>query len=197
MKPLFKTQTSLTRYFDHIYEFVSDVRGIFERLSGLKEDRAIVLVAALFVENALDEYLTSIISDFPKIRDKKNMTFSLKIDLAKSLNLSPSHIFNCAHKIREIRNEFAHNIEIETFSDLVINHYDSIKAHLSNYVKDEKSFADFDFYGIFRDVTQNTVLNLKIYAWNNQKMNEYIRTGEFMKSLQEYTRARSNPSAHA
>ena len=190
MKPLFHTHQQLTRDLEPMRESGREVLDIFKRLTKLKEDRAIVLVGALFVENAVDQLITSIIPDFSKVNKRKEITFSVKIDLAKALNMAPSSILNCADRIRDIRNEFAHNIELETFDDLDERHYDSLKAHLYKYLPnnapEKKTIDNYSFYELFRDATENTVLNLLIYAWNINVLNEYIRTDEFMQNLIKY-----------
>jgi len=39
--------------------------------------------------------------------------------------------------------------------------------------------------GLFRYVAQNTLLNLNNHTWNNQLLNDHIRTEEFLEDLQK------------
>lgn len=80
-----------------------------------ESDRGSVLMAAAFIEDKLGQLLESFFVDNKKVRErilKGNgplATFSTKIDLAFLLGLIPENILNDLHKLRKIRNEFAHN----------------------------------------------------------------------------------------
>lgn len=48
----------------------------------------------------------------------RDMTFSLKIKLLRALAVVPRHLIEAADLVRAIRNEFAHNLRVDTLADL-------------------------------------------------------------------------------
>ena len=90
-----------------------------EFIEQTKEERLLSIVAALSVEEALDLFLgTYILKYQDELEKNRDFTFFLKIHLVRSLCLVPEHIPRGADIIREIRNEFAHNLDIENLDSL-------------------------------------------------------------------------------
>ena len=48
----------------------------------LHDDRLLVLIGALFVENTIDNFLSAVIPDFKLISNNRDFTFSMRITLA-------------------------------------------------------------------------------------------------------------------
>lgn len=170
---------------DHLKNYLSKINSMIDKLRSLNDDRALVIVAALFVEKAIDDYLSSLIPDFLKIEDERDMTFSLKIKLASSFKLCHSSFFKCSHKIREIRNEFAHNIEIERINDLDSSYLISLQTHCKNWGHEEE-IKDLDFIDIFQHVSKTIILNLMMRVHVNNIMTRYIRTKQFKQNFLNY-----------
>ena len=85
----------------------------------LDDDRLIALIGALIVENAVEAYLSAAMLGYKKeLSGSKDFFFSWKIAVAKSLRFCPTKILTCADVIRQIRNEFAHNLGIKDFVEL-------------------------------------------------------------------------------
>jgi len=68
--------------------------------------------------------------DYRALTDRSDFTFSFKIVLLKSLRLIPSNIVNMCDCVRKVRNEFAHNLEIDKIESVK----SEIKIKLINYI---------------------------------------------------------------
>jgi hypothetical protein len=86
-----------------------------------QSDRAAAIVAASFLEDRLAALLKVSMRDDPKvIRDMFGGhgplgTFSAKIDLGFLINLYDERQHRVLHRIRTVRNKFAHGLELVTF----------------------------------------------------------------------------------
>lgn len=112
------------------------IKTTFELLS--QSDRGAAIIGGAFVEAKLKIALESRLIDgkyknnhtlFNRIFDFEGPlgSFSAKIDMCYSLQIIGKHTFDDLHKIREIRNKFAHSLEEEesihrpiTFSTQVV-----------------------------------------------------------------------------
>lgn len=105
------------RHFKH-----NPLPDLFKKTEELNDDRLLALVTALIVESLLDELHRAFLPKYNNQLKKANeFTFSLKISLAEALNLIPPEILRAAHIIRAIRNAFAHNLDVNTFTALPTN----------------------------------------------------------------------------
>ncbi|WP_407471112.1 hypothetical protein [Xanthomonas campestris] len=93
--------------------------ALVEEMGG-ESDRAVAIVGAAWVEEALFDSISSFLQ--PHEKSHKRLfggnsplgNFSSKIDLARLLGIISDIILADLHRIREIRNEFAHNIAHKT-----------------------------------------------------------------------------------
>jgi hypothetical protein len=93
--------------------------ALVEEMSG-ESDRAVAIVGAAWVEEALSDSIASFLQphdDSHRRLFKGNAplgTFSSKIDLSRVLGIVSDIIWADLHRIRDIRNEFAHHIAHKT-----------------------------------------------------------------------------------
>lgn len=172
--------------YTNINEFGNYTKSVFDKLAEMNEDRTIVLTATLFIENALDKYLSAIIPHYGIVRE--SMNFSLKIKLAEAMCLSPTFHFDSAHLVRMIRNHFTHNLEVETFSDLERifhkkKYKDEMTKHVHNFTWNRLSVTNEDFSAVFRVLASNLILNLLIFEKHNAAVNKYIRAEGFIEEI--------------
>jgi hypothetical protein len=103
---------------------LGDWADIYRELSD-GDDRAKAIVAAAYVENNL---AMAILARFRLLNDadQKHLydsehsaltTFSAKIDIGWALNLYDVAVREDLHRIRKIRNKFAHDLHVRTFDD--------------------------------------------------------------------------------
>ena len=77
-------------------------------------DRLVGLIAAMVIESSLDRLLQSIAPGFKA----SGFTFAVKIKIAESLQLLPARILDACDFIGQVRNKFAHNVQLTRFEDL-------------------------------------------------------------------------------
>lgn len=106
--------------FDHDSpEAQKRLGALIEEMNG-QTDRGVAIVGSAWVEEALSALIEWFLHSDPKVWERlfKNngpiATFSAKIDLAKLLGLISEIIRSDLHRIRDIRNELAHEIAHKT-----------------------------------------------------------------------------------
>lgn len=168
-------------------EMKSKIATYFQHVVELKDDRLLVLVADLLLENAVDNYLSAIMPAYKEnITDKKrDFTFFSKICIAKALKLSPSKFLNGADLVRRIRNEFAHNLETKTFATLKPKLIAEIEIILKTYYP-TKSPTEKSIQEQFKSLTMNTYIALNATIENIRSLNSFLRDDVFCHSLLAY-----------
>ena len=150
-------------------------------------DRLFVLVGALLVENAVDELLAAIMPGYKSLRDKRDVTFSVRIELARALRLCPSRLFDHADLVRRFRNDFTHNLSVDTFAKLAPGRVQSIRDGLSEFNPHEvsgKSDAE-----VFKTFVIFLVVALQVCGIHVSRLNEFIRSKELFPVLKPFCEA--------
>lgn len=163
-------------------EFQEKVDGIMSKVMSIKNDRLLVLLGALIIENSLDEFLSTIIFKYKTLRDNRDFTFSMKILLAKSFRYIPNFIFNSVDCVRVMRNDFIHDLSIDSFEKMAPEKLQSMKQHLSNFVSEKYPSND----SMFRNLVLYTSLALFGYSSHVLKLSSFLRSKDFMKSLVDH-----------
>ena len=153
----------LTQPFFELTDFIKwneEMGKFYEKVNDTDDERSFVLLLAIIMEFHIDVIIKAFFPGYKEILKRKELTLSLKIDLLKSLKIVPQSIFKLADCIRKIRNEFAHQFEIEKVEDLKIhkkvliteldilcakyvNHLVYSKYDTSNYREKYKDIATF------------------------------------------------------
>jgi hypothetical protein len=161
----------------------NDVMDAMQYLSHLDKDRTIVLVGELIVENAIENYLSASMRGYKKEFSK--LSFYLKIRIAKSLNLSPPKIFECADIIRAIRNEFVHDLNITDFAN--------IKTELTKKLDNALIVVNYKTNQEERTMREKFVMlilatttALFICTKDACLLNSFLRSDSFQKNLLDY-----------
>jgi len=168
-------------------EIKSKLTAYFQHIAKLKDDRLLVLVANLLLENTVDNYLSAIMPAYEEniSAKKRDFTFSSKICIAKALKLSPSQFLDGVNLVRKIRNEFAHNLKTETFDALPPKLIEKIETILKTYYPTkyptEKSIQEQ-----FKSLTLSTYIALNATIENIRSLNSFLRAEEFRHSLLAY-----------
>ena len=166
-----------------------------EKYRETSDDRAWALVGALAIENELDNFLSKWIKDYKHIADRRDFTFSFKVDLATSSKLIPKKILNAIEPIRKIRNIFAHHLDIDTFEKAKEFDSKSKKSSFSMLHNKVKMFTKpwsaeddrlSDDYLSYQQLTIAIILGLNAYAKLLTKVQDHIwkpeNLHEIMKS---------------
>jgi hypothetical protein len=144
----------------------------------LTDDRLLTLVAALCIENSVDAVLQAFSPRFADCLGSSDFTFSLKIEVVRSMRMLPSRILTACDLIRVIRNEFAHHLEVKEFGQL-----DNEKClrKLGPYVAAfsiRKRDAN-DHRGLFTDLVGFVLLALNVYTRQIARLREYLESEGF------------------
>ena len=93
-----------------------DIPPFFDRLDKIEDDRSFIILATSVLEYQIDRFLKVFI---PKsdILLKDRTGFAAKIDILQAFNLIPEHFPLILNNLRNIRNDFAHNLNIDRFDD--------------------------------------------------------------------------------
>lgn len=107
------------RFRDNPEEANKRLMALVEEMSG-ESDRAVAIVGAAWIEEALSDSITSFLQAHEESHKRlfrggaPLATFSSKIDLSRLLGIVSDTIWADLHRIRDIRNEFAHHIAHKT-----------------------------------------------------------------------------------
>ncbi|MCK5380643.1 MAG: hypothetical protein KAJ81_04175 [Candidatus Latescibacteria bacterium] len=170
-------------FMDNALKKVQELDGYIARW---EDDRLFAIGGALLVENDIDEIAAAIMPKYKDLRDKSDFTFAMKIEVVRALRLLPSRILNSADCIRKIRNEFAHDLSVDTFEKLKPEFLQSLLDRASSYTPHAKPSHD-DHRQHFKDLLFNTRLALVIYRSQVSWLNHLIRdTDTFMPVFEKY-----------
>lgn len=103
----------------------------------LADERAVVVVGALCVEDCLDQMINALFPSSTILHENRDFTFSLKIDIIQAFKLIPSRILHHSDVVRKMRNDFAHNLEFKSLLSLSAERLqamdDAIKTYVTSY----------------------------------------------------------------
>jgi hypothetical protein len=165
-------------------EVLNQIATYFKHISQLNDDRLLVLTAELLLENTVDNYLSQIMPTYKKsLGDNRDFTFSLKIAVAKGLKLSPPRFFNSIDLVREIRNEFVHNLEVKTLDNVKPENINKIKVYLELF---EGKTSDRNLQEQFKSLSLYTFLGLNSQIENVRSLNSFLRDTTFLDNLRHF-----------
>jgi hypothetical protein len=93
-------------------------KALLDRLGAHKDDRSWALMAALVCEANLDRMLSAIYPRYEEDFAQARTAFDLKIKLLQAQSLIPLFITQAASLVKDVRNEFAHKLDIDTLDDV-------------------------------------------------------------------------------
>jgi hypothetical protein len=186
-------QSILKQPFFELTDFTkwnNEMGKFYERVNETKDERSFVLLMALIVEFHFDSIIRAFFPRNKEILENKDLTLSLKINILKSLKLLPESIFKFADLVRKIRNEFAHNIEIDKIIEL--NDYTKGKNlinQLNNFCHQYKDYLIYSKYEQnnyrekFKDITNFVNNALREYEPSVRLLREEIEKKEFLQKI--------------
>ena len=154
-------------------------------IEGVADERSLVLVGSLLVENAIDSMFEAFIPKYRNLKGNTNFTLYLKIDLLRAMNLVPERIPGDADFIRKLRNAFAHNIEMKSLAELEDKHLRAIHDRLSHYGETHETDGE-----AFRWLVTLVCLALHVYSLHARKLADMMREDDFLNNtLKPYCEA--------
>jgi hypothetical protein len=146
--------------------------AVLNRIQSTGDDRSFVLLSAVVVERYAEELMKIIAPGFASLAAKRDFTASLKVEVLRSLRLIPPHILHAADLIRKVRNEFAHDLNVETFSDCKESYVESLhRLAVETFGDKDPSRSHRE---AFRDVTFIALAGLQAYRSNFRKLRQKL-----------------------
>lgn len=162
-----------------------DMVPSYSLIQNAKDDRSKVILGALVVEANLDHVLATWMPGFARLTNSKDFTFSLKTETLRAMELIPPHILDAVDLIRGVRNDFAHNLDIATLSDLKQSGADRIKNGYSAVFGTRSSAA---LEQQFHDIATFATQALRAYGANIKLLRDGLTSGNYVQSLLDQQR---------
>jgi hypothetical protein len=162
---------------------VNEAVNVLGKVKESKDDRSIAISAALAIEFIIDNVLALLIPKYYLLTERTDFSFSFKITLLKALKIIPLHILQCCDAIRNIRNDFAHDLNKQSFESIKKNHLEFIKQlylHIDYTPDKNKTNKE-----IFDQVTWVAICGLDSYKSNIMKLAQKINEEVFISDLEK------------
>ncbi|MDY8094476.1 hypothetical protein UY456_15870 [Paenibacillus polymyxa] len=155
-----------------------------EHIVRIHDERLLLITGALLVEGSIDNLLSDFMPGYNALKDNRDFSFSLKIALAKATELCPASLFNYANLIRNMRNEFAHNLATSSIDQLPNKHIQTLNQYLTQISASYNLSVD-NFKKCY-DLISDTIFGIEIYRSSVQKLNRMIRDAEIEELMRNY-----------
>jgi len=163
---------------------------LWEHYKEVQDERLLALVGAMCIEASLDNLLSKFAPQYDVLLDNVDVTFSVKIGIAKALRLIPSKILNSCDLARGIRNDFAHNLDVSQFRELERKRLDKLGPYVRLFNTGERDWEDWP--ALYRDMIGFTAAGLTAYALQIETLRDYLGTDEFRRYFKDHTEQSSS-----
>lgn len=183
------------RAFDDVFFPYLNIRPVFpdfktleealEHLEKTEDERALVIVGALLLERAIDELLSAYIPGYEELSEDRDFSFSMKIKIAKAVNICPLELLKGADVVREVRNAFAHDLSVVTLSKVLKknkNLTEALRYRIRQCANIEKGYEIVGFR-IYIHFLVKQIYFYRLQAW---LINEFIRSEHLLPALQKF-----------
>jgi len=147
-----------------------------------KDERLLAFIGALCMEEALDSFLGDYIPNYRHLEENRDFSLSMKIELVRSLRLIPMHLLGTADMVRDIRNKFAHNLDIDSFDSLDNGRRGKLRNRFKEIFPDDE-ISDVPLSELFEHVVGLLVSTLRVYQSCVAVAREYIYSEDFLNEL--------------
>jgi hypothetical protein len=166
----------------------AELDWLWAHYKDISDERLLAVVAALCVENAIQELLEAFGPGFGKLRDNADFSFSLKISTSRALRIIPSRVLTACDLIRQIRNDFAHHLDRKALSQLDSDKYlRKLTTHVAAFNVKERDNTDYT--ALFKELVSFTLVALRTYIEHVQRLREYLQTEVFRQGFKQWTAA--------
>jgi hypothetical protein len=161
----------------------NDASALLKKVHDAGDDRSMVLVSAMVCEIYIDRLLSILLPKYNRLLDDSaSFTFSTKIKLLESFEIVPLHLTRAADLVRQVRNAFAHNLEVSLLSDVD----PKITRKLRGLYVERKIRTDAgpdDVSNLFAIVSYIATSVLYAYRENLRCFSAAVRAPAFVESL--------------
>jgi hypothetical protein len=178
-------ETLFNRQFARVRR--NELPSLFIQVEDLHDHRLLALVTALIVENRIEVLLEGLCPRFNRLTEIQTFGFSLKIRMLEALSLIPRSITDACHLIREIRNEFAHNLEITCFADMPPKTMRKMATLLKRVKSDwgKSELTNDTLSKNFRQISFLAIVGVDGYRDNTDRLRIKISKPEFIEELRK------------
>lgn len=170
------------------FDWNDDLPPFFKRLNKIEDDRSFVILAASVLEYQIDRFLKAFIPNHQILITDKTNLFT-KINLIRAFNLIPEHFPDMFDNIRNIRNDFAHNMKIDSFNDS--NESEKLPAHIEEMRRFWDKFQNDMCYWskdkplrlMYKDIWRVCVEGLRVFESNVRLFRQETEKTEFISYL--------------
>lgn len=174
--------------WDKNSDWNKDIPQYFQRLNKIKDDRSFVILAATVLEYQVERFLKLFIPEY-QILITLNTSFDFKLKIVRAFKLIPPQIINTAELIKNIRNEFAHNQDLDDFNDadkssILKSHLDLLDKYWNKY-EDEMVYYKTDpiYVHKFKDLWRKSLEGFRSYEKNITFLRNQIEKKDFIDGL--------------
>lgn len=168
----------------------NDMPPFFKRLNIIEDDRSFVILAASVLEYQVDRFLNVFIPNSKAIIND-NTNLSTKVKLIKAFNLIPPHFIEMLDCLRNIRNDFAHDLNIDSFKETQKSN--KLQTHIKDLEKLWEMFKNDMCYWsdgkplrlMYKDVWRVTIEGLRVFELNVRLFRQETEKPEFIEHLQK------------
>lgn len=166
----------------HTDSLPDDAVKMLKQLNATGDDRSKVLVSALVCEVYIDRLLGILLPGYKELIEDKEFPLSRKIKLLRAFKIIPLHLTQAADLLRKVRNEFAHDLDIDSIEKIP----DKLKQALKGLYLARKIRMDGgpeDIKVVFMGIAQMATNSLYSYKECLTQFNRATRTHEFAVDL--------------
>jgi len=177
----------MIRSIEQVKNVIDSYAQAIDHLKGIKDDRAIILVCALVLENGVEACLQAFAPKYHQIAADRDLTFSMKANFLKVLSLVPPKLIDAISPIRKIRNEFAHKLHIKSFDDVEAKYFQGLDTQR------QRIFTKFD-PNIGRreaviETTRAVLMGLQVFRLHLDVLQRFLRTADFRNFFAAFCKA--------
>lgn len=166
----------------------NDLPPFFDRLNKIEDDRSFIILATSVLEYQIDRFLIAFIPNHHiLINDRTNLVS--KINIIKAFNLFPDHLLGMLDNIRNIRNDFAHNLKIDSFNDAcesekLPKHIEVMKNFWNEFDEDMCYWQENKPLRLmFKDIWRVCLEGLRVFESNIRLFRQETENKEFINHL--------------
>ncbi len=160
-----------------------EFQRLLRKLERTKDDRSYVLTSALVLEYRLEQLLSKLLPGYGKRINNNSFSLSQKIKIAQASELIPNEVFEAAIIVRDIRNEFAHNIKVETLGKISKKQRVKLELISSKYSFSKKRLSIRKKY---ENIAFNCIREVGLYQMNIEYLRWIIKQKEFKNYLYKH-----------
>jgi hypothetical protein len=162
----------------------------YQIIENAKDHRSKVILSALVIETNLDSLLEAWMPGYKDLVEKKEFTFSLKIEILRAMRLMPPHIVDAADVLRDVRNQFAHHLEVDSLDNL----HQKYEGRLSGLHSRIFGTASKTIVEKFDDLAKLAIQGFRAYAGNIRLLRKALETDDYVNSVLEAEKAKQADS---